>query len=256
MIGKRLGLAAAAAMVSWGAAAEDGDVLVNDDGIPEIVVYGDVEEARRIVLEELAEQGFTDVVDKGDYLRIRNQQNWKGEIRLYDDGWVDMKRQPVRVMVPEVAGLPTPVVALGCLVVPTGCVRIGGQVISRNKWSSQQSRTLGAIAPELQDLADLIADRETEQHLRALPSQLEALWSTGRPLVGEGQLDGVEGRKQALLAFFESRAETVWGDRIRAEVERYIAERVQASSTPFTEHEIAAFNQGRSCARELVIVGR
>lgn len=237
----------AALALAQEAPAEDDDHVV--------IVYGDhlVEQARRRLLEDLAWEGYTEVEDRGDHLRVRHPAAWKGEILLYDDGWIRMKRQPLQVVAPEVpwAEENTPLAWATCVVYPPACIRAGGITVGRRKWMAQQHRTLQSVQPDLAALGDRVADRHVEQTVNDLPTRLEALWLEGVPLDGVVPLETPEERKAALLAFWDSRTDTIWGDRVRLAVEAFVRSEVQGTPDAFTVEEVAAFNAARTSARAL-----
>lgn len=246
----------------WGAAvarAEDRESpppvsASGDPAIPEIVVHGDllVEQARREMIHSLQQQGFTRVQRMDGYVRLRNEAAWAGEVRIYDDGWVTMKRQPVRIEAPNIRGIPKPLAWATCLVIPTGCIRAGGPLLSKRKWMGVEQRTLDSIQTDITVYGDRIADVATESTVNALPDRLAALWNSGTPLMpDERPAVNYDERKAALLEYWDSRTETVWGDRVRDAVEAFLRAEVQTSEHAFTEAEIAAFNAKRSVQREL-----
>ena len=100
---------------------------------------------------------------------------------------------------------------------------------------------------------DRVADRETDRTVNELPDQLIALWEQGEPLEGQATLDSFEQRRAALLAFWDSRTDTEWGDTVRQAVEAFILAEVQTSDHPFSKHDVRRFNTGRVATRELVL---
>lgn len=218
-----------------------------------IVVYGDllVERARQALITDLKEQGFTEIIDKGDYLIMRNQQAWKGDVIVHDDGWVRMKRQPAQIESPEFsyAKKGSAVAWAHCLIIPTLCMRVGGPVLSRRKWLGVTEETMGEIAPDAVVYGDRVADRRIEDVTDALPDALIELWEHGTPLKDGPVLATADERKAAILAYWESRTDTIWGDRVRAVIDAFIRGEVQHSDTPFSDAEIAAFNERRHCER-------
>ena len=241
-------------------AVADGEVEAGrtDDGVEEIVVHGDilVEQARKQLMHDLQEEGYTDVEDMGDYVRMRHEEAWKGEVRVYDDGWIHVKRQPVRVQSRDLpwAEEGSPLAWASCALYPPMCLRTGGAMVGRRKWMGVQGRTLAAIDEDAQVLGDRVADASLDDRINQLPERLYALWDEGVPLSGEAALTTPEARKQAILDYWDSRTDTIWGDRVRVAVEAFVRAEVQTSATPFTEAEIALFNAGRHCTRELDLV--
>ena len=227
-----------------------------ETAIPEIVVHGDllVERARREMIHNLQQQGFTRVQRMEGYVRLRNEAAWAGEVRIYDDGWVTMKRQPIRIEAPDIRGIPKPLAWATCLLIPTGCIRAGGPLLGKRKWMGVEERTLDSIQTDITVYGDRIADVATESTVNALPERLAALWNRGTPLMPDERPAGnVEERKAALLDYWDSRTETVWGDRVRDAVESFVLAEVQTSEHAFTDAEIAAFNERRSVQRALLL---
>ncbi len=235
-------------------AAPEPEVRRNAEGIQEIVVYGDamVDKARRQLVYDLQQRGFTDIEDKGDYVRLRNEQAWKGEIELYDDGWIRMKRQPVHIESPDLpfAEEGSALAWASCVLYPPMCIKVGGQILSRRRWLGVQENTLDGVQDDTQVLGDSVADSAVEDRVNELPARLEALWTQGAPIqTGGAPLPTMGDRKAAILAYWDSRTDTVWGDRVRVAVEAFLRAEVQSSPWAFTAEEVATFNAGRSCER-------
>ncbi len=222
----------------------------------EIVVYADyvVEQARREVVQDLKQEGYTVTIERDDVTIYRHPDPWKGDVHMHDDGWMVIRRQPLQFRPPN-AGSAKQASAgswLYCIWVPA-CVKVGGVVVSKRKFDAQRGRTYGSAMPEVRDWGDRIADRATKERTDELPDHLEDLWNHGQPLPGRGgkTLTTVAERKEALLDFWNSRADNTWGDRVRVTVEGFMRGVVQYSDDPFTKAEIAAFNAQRNCARVL-----
>lgn len=231
------------------AAQEDGTV-------DEIWVYGDyvVEMAKEEVIDQLQSEGYTGVIKKDDHVVYRHPAPWKGDVKIYDDGWLIIDRQPVqfRPAGATTAGDAKPLGWLGCVWLPS-CIHPGGLVVSKRKFDAQRGRTYESAWPEISDWSDKIADRETDKRVEALPLRLEALWFEGVPLEGQGgtTFSTAAERKTALLDFWDSRTDTVWGDRVRIGVEAFMRGVVQHDDNRFTQAEVASFNARRHCEREL-----
>jgi hypothetical protein len=244
---------------AWAYAQEPGWTVLSPvspeaENIEQMVVIGDplVDQARRELIHQLEQQGFTRAERVDGYLRLRNEAAWMGEVRIYDDGWVMMKRQPVRVEAPDLGNVPEPLAWATCLVVPTGCVRLGGPMLSKRRWLGVQERTLESLKPALTGYSDRVADAATDDTLEKLPQRLEALWERGEPLnAAERPAATYAERKSALLEYWDSRTDTVWGDRVRATVETFVRAEVQTSEHAFSGEEIAHFNEQRRAQREL-----
>jgi hypothetical protein len=232
-----------------------------DDDSLEVVVYGEhlVNQARAKLAKDLRQQGFDQVIRRDGATTYRHSALWKGEIAVYDDGWIRMKRQPVQFKPP--AGLPlipsgSKLAWVSCVIVPL-CVRAGGQTVSRTKMLSQRRRTLRNIEPRARVYGDRVADLHVDQTLATLPDRLMALWEDGAPFTPpvEGTLSPdlrtPDARRRVILDYWESRTDTRWGSRVRAAIEAFIREEIQYSPFPYTDVEVAAFNKRRTCEPEL-----
>ncbi len=216
-----------------------------DEAPEEVIVYGEllVEQARQAVVEELQELGYdAEVLDRGDHVVYRHAAPWQGEVVLYDDGWMRVKRQPLRVEGREVpwAREGTAVAWAGCLVYPWACLRINGAMIGERKWRGVENRTVDRIQPRVETWGDRVADLAVERKSNALPDLLQVLWDEGRPLEPGPVLGTHEARRRAILDYWASRTETVWGDHVRATVESFCRGVVQRSEFPFTVEELAS----------------
>jgi hypothetical protein len=216
-------------------------------------VYDDlvVELARQQVMEQLVAEGYSIERDRDGYTIMRHPSPWKGEVRLYDDGWVRIQRQPIQLK-PFLGEPGSPLATIGCTLLLPLCVRPGGQLVGRRKLQAVKSEVIGSIDPAVDVWGDRIADRETGDRVEGLSEQLEALWDEGRPLYpGADPYPTYDERRTAILAYWESRTDTVWGDRVRLTVEAFLREVVQHSDHALTEAEIADFNASRRCERAL-----
>jgi hypothetical protein len=221
-----------------------------DDTSVEVTVYGEVlvEQARQEVVHELADLGYdAEVLDRGDRVVYRHAAPWKGEVVLFDDGYMQVKRQPLRVEGREVpwADANTPVAWAGCLVYPWACVRVNGALYSQRRWRQVEDQTVRRVQPRAETWGDRVADLAVDRKVEDLPERLEALWASGTPVDGGAPLATPAERRAALLAYWGSRTETPWGETVRRSVESFCRAVVQRSEHPFTDAELEAFNTGR-----------
>ena len=246
---------AALLAIALAAAQSPDDEFVSE----ELFVYGElrVEQARQQVIANLEKQGFTVTRDKGDHVLMRHESPWRGDVLLYDDGWMRVKRQPVRIEGREMpwAERNTALAWMGCVVWVPLCIRPAGQTQSGNKWGGHRAGVVQRLDVDMDVFGDRVADLAVDRQLETLPERLEALWRDGRPLEGEGVLQTPAARRRALLGFWESRVENAWGDRVRESVEGFIRGVVQHSEHPFSTDEVAQFNARTSAERPLRIDG-
>ena len=253
MVGPRCAMAAegepapATASDEAGEEEDDDDVFVAD----EITVYAEerVQRARSAVEEQIGRMGYEEEVTRvGDRTVYRHASPWKGEVVLHDDGWTIVRRQPLRV---EGRKMPwtkanTPVAWAGCFLYPWFCVRTGGTLIGRNKWRAVEGRTVEGMQPQVRNWGERIADLATARKVSDLPERLEALWTEGVPLDGGAErIDAMAERRAALLRFWGTRTDTVWGEQVRRAVASFCRGVVQDSDHPFTAEEVDAFNATR-----------
>ena len=251
-------LAASVSEVAWAVDESPVEAAPIEDDVfdEEIVVEGELRvlQARRAVEHELKMRGYQPEKRKKNYILFRHPADWKGEIRLYNDGWVRMKRQPIQFTVPQIPqlGKAAPIGAFLCVVAPHACVKYRGQTVSKRKFMGQKVRTMDGLRPQVEAYASAVSDFETNKRISDLPQRLESLWLGGVPLKrGSVELTSPQDKKAALLRFWESRTENRWGMQVRATVEIFIREVVQYSNTPYTSEEIQRFNATRKCETAL-----
>lgn len=222
-----------------------------DDGAAiEVIVYEQllVEQARQKVYDDLLQAGYTERVRKDDKTIFRHPDPWKAEVHVYDDGWMRVKRQKVQVEGREMpwAERNTPLAWAGCIIWSPLCIRPGGQTLGKKKHRNNEDRIVRWAQGDVEDWGERIADLAVKQKVDGLPQALEALWTDGIPLEGDGPpLATAHERRLALMTYWASRTDTVWGERVRDAVESFCRGVVQSSDTPFSPEEIRAFNEAR-----------
>jgi hypothetical protein len=213
----------------------------------EVIVYGEmlVEQAKAAVVQQLQEMGYdAEVVDQGDRVVYRHANGWYGEVVLYDDGWMQVKRQAMRVEGHQMpwAKRNSPGAWAGCVIWPWLCLRIGGATYGERKWRSRETMTVDALQTKVQDYGDRLADLATNRRVEALPDRLTELWEQGHPLVADRPpLATPAERRRALFEYWVSRTDTPWGLEVQEAVEAFCRGVVQHSEAPFTEAELAEF---------------
>jgi hypothetical protein len=230
----------------------------------EVVVYGEllVEQARQQLEDDLREAGYARAKVKEDRVIYRHPSVWKGEVHVYEDGWFRTRRQRLKFEAIEVpwAENGSPLAIAGCVVYSFLCFRPGGVLISERKFRAQETRIVEHIHEDAEVWAERISDLATDRKVEDLPDAFEDLWSLGAPLMGGEHLATMTDRRMALLAYWDSRTDTPWGETVRQAVEAFCRGVVQHSHDPFTDAEIAEFNERRRAIRpfslEKPIVGR
>lgn len=212
----------------------------------EVIVYGQLQvaKARAAVVKQLEDMGYDgEVIDRGNAVVYRHADSWKGEVVLYDDGWVQVKRQPLYVEGHQMpwAKRNTPLAWAGCVIWPWLCVRTGGALYGERKWRQVEDDSVYTLDPKVRNLADKIADLATDTTVDRLPDRLEALWGRGEPLVaGAPALPTLAERRRAIFDFWASRTETPWGEEVRDAVEAFCFGVIQQSDDPYTPQELDA----------------
>lgn len=215
-----------------------------EDDPQTVIVYSEflAEQARKKVMQEAQDMGYTKVIERGDRVLLRHELPWKGDVVLHDDGRMEFKRQPVRFQPPFNPDKPAS--WLACVLVPI-CIRPGGQIVSPRKLHGYERDVFETLSDEVTDWNDRIADAATERKADGLPLRLEALWAEGTALDGSTQLTTFEQRKSAILDYWDTRTETDWGDRVRSTVESFVRGVVMQGDHPYTRAEVAAFDARR-----------
>jgi len=225
------------------------------DAAIEVVVYGEmlVEQARQQLEKDLAEAGYKKGKVKDDRVIYRHDSVWKGEVHVYDDGWYRTKRQKVKFEAIEVpwAEKGSPLAVAGCVIYSPMCFRPGGALIGQRKFRSHETRVVQHINHDAEEWAERISDLAVDRKVEHLPARLEDLWANGTPLeIGGGEpIETMGARRQAIFEFWDSRTDTPWGEVVRRAVEAFCRGVVQHSEDPFTDAEIAAFNDRRHAIR-------
>lgn len=220
----------------------------------EIIVFGELDVARKRqeVIRDLRALGYQPGKRKDGYTQFRPLDPWKPTVRVYDDGFLVIKRSPVRWQAP---GDPNkPLNNLWCLPPFTPmCVRVGGQVVSKRKLQPQKARVAGALEPGMRAWREAISSNAMAERLGVdVPDQLDRLWRNGVGFDGE-RVPLPEDRRAALLAFWSSRTCTPEGDAVREAVRLYLEYEVQESAHPVTEAERQGAVAACACAADLVL---
>lgn len=218
----------------------------------EVIVWGEelVKRRRAEVIDDAEEAGYTRKVHKDDRLVLQHEMPWKGQLELFHDGRVELRRQPLRFEPPFAKK--TPLTWMSCIIVPL-CVRVGGQTVSATRFRGYERRALAAVEPETMAWNEAISDLAIDRKVNNLPDALEALWTTGRDLTSDAILDDMGDRRASLFAFWDSRTENEWGNRVRRAVEAFIRAEVQSSTDPFSPAELDAFNARRASQQEFTL---
>jgi hypothetical protein len=218
----------------------DGDPAVNE----EIVVVGDgsVAAARERLVGAFEDAGWRVHAERKDGTLVfkHARDGWKGAFLVGPEGSVRTRR-PVAYV--QAGSIFPPVIAANFLP-------------SQKKLKGPRQRTLEAVEPRLEDLADARA-REAEDAVAAdLIARLDRLWTTGEPLDGGPPLPDPATRRRAALDAWASRTESPAGRRMMDRIALWIDETIQRSPHPLTDDEIRAAEDRRSDGHPLRLRGR
>lgn len=228
-------------------AADEAGVAVPSEEV--IVISEAVEQARAEVVREVESLGYTIRKEKDGRTVLRNEVPYKGKVVVFDDGRLETHRTGFRGR--KVEPLPGTRVRpyFLCIVAPTYCLSAGSWYVAPEKWRATEDAVVDQTAAAMEVWSDRIAEAALVEKLEALPGRLEALWAEGAPLDGGPPLDTYAVRRAALLDFWDSRTDTVWGRQVQAQVESFVRAVVQASDEPYTDDEKALFEAHRRSAR-------
>jgi len=244
------GRAAAQEAADPGAGQGDEQAETAEDTPDEqIIVIGRREIARRRaeIDRDLKKLGYA-ARDRGDVTVYRPDVYWHPSVWVYDDGFVVVKRSPVRFE-PPIEGS-SPLRYLACLPPFTPmCVRLAGQTINKRKLEPQKAEVVYAIQPEVRAWQEALAHQATSVRVgQEVPALLVGTWERGEPMdPGGPTLPTPVDRRRAILTFWATRADTEEGSAVRAVVSDFVRYVVQESDTPATPAEIGAAEAMCAC---------
>lgn len=234
--------------------SDETEDLVEDKGVVEILVFGEMEIARRrrAVNNKLRSEGYTEKKKKRDGTAVwRPETPWKPSVEVHNDGFVVMKRSPVRFD-SYIKGK-SPARWIGCI--PpfiVMCVRIGGQVVSKTKLDAQKDRVATSMDSEVDAWTEAVTANAMKNRIEVtLPAAMERTWTTGAPFEGGSPLDTPADRRAALLDFWATRACNPEGLAVRMAVENFLEYQVQSSAHPVLKAEQDAANKRQACGGTL-----
>ena len=214
-------------------------------------------ESRRSELEaDLRDLGYREAKTKDGRTIFRPEVNWHPTVIIHDEGFVVLKRSPVRFE-PWVEGR-TKLVWLSCLPPFTPmCLRLSGQLVSPRKLTPKKGTVVGAIDPKVRRWRAAVVSSAMGRRLNEdIPDMLESIWTLG---VMPGEDDAAPmsypERRASLLAFWSGRACTPEGAAAQALTVDFINYIVQDSTHPVTAEELAQANTESYCQLTLVLDG-
>lgn len=232
---------------------EEGDDAGENE---EMIIYGELEERRRrqALEQDLLDLGYTRKKRKDGQTIYRPEVAWHPTVIIDDDGYVIMKRSPVRFE-PWVAGR-TNLRWISC--VPPFiimCIKPSGQLVSPRKLTPKKQYVAENIHPELTAWRAVVVSNAMNRRLgEEIPDMLEAIWLEGTPMTaGAPKLESYADRRGAILEFWSSRACTPEGAEARGVTADFVRYVIQLSEHPVTEEELTQANARSYCEDTLVL---
>ena len=217
-------------------------------GEVEIIAVPAVAKARDELIQQLRAEGYTRSIRRdGETVYLHNLP-YHPQVVLHDEGWIEVRRAPVRVHAPgkRFADEGSPAAYLWCLLAPPLCISPGGLVISKKKLDPLKAEVYDSTHDEVRRLNDAVAGAAMDTRIgRDIPAQMEAIW-------GDSAIPPEE-RRRRLLDLWDSRTDTPEGEAVRQAIEAFMNGVVQRSAAPFTAAELAAFEQRRTAPRPLAL---
>lgn len=217
------------------------------------------------------DQGYHVLRRTGDATIFRSDTDWKPDLVLHDDGFLEWRRQPPMLVTPKQFIEDGPAQAMARMILAEGGARSDadevilkqaagsgfgvavplpeGQVgtvklLSTAGWSAEPKKVkaaagdvMDALREELHDLNEARAALAGEVRAAQVPDELLAIWR------GPGT---VQERHQRLYTFWDSRTDTPQGQAVREAARAFLVGVVQASADPITPDELAALNATRT----------
>jgi hypothetical protein len=210
----------------------------------EITVWGRlaIQQARDEVVDQIEELGYREVRRRNGETMFRGRY---AKVTFFDDGRLQIGRVVAGLAPPprEVTE-PPPRPGLPQRTAPmeTGAGPWFWALPSKAKIDPLREEILQATRDEVQAYVEVMRRTALEEMLQGLPDRLDRLWTEGAPLSGQGApIEGMDARREAGLAFWASRTDTVEGRRAAEVVESWLSAVVQASEHPITAEERAKF---------------
>jgi hypothetical protein len=227
----------------------------------EIIVHSQtVIAAKKKALEnKLRRIGYKKFIRKKGRTVVRHARSYRPAVVLDDDGWIYLKRSPVRFEPPgKAAERSSKLKYLWCLPPFTvACVRIGGQLVSRRRLQSYKNKVASRSRSYVKDWQNAIVSHAMDQRLNTdIPNMLDLIWTQGLTRANDSLvIESKKERRTAILQFWANRTCIKEGDQARAVARDFILYEIQASEHPATASEINAVNTAQRCpnARPLPI---
>lgn len=206
---------------------------------------GTVAESRAELEASLRELGYGNRRQRGDWSVYVSEVPWYPQVMVHKSGYMRIKRRPLHFRLPELAdwgGAEKPLEVALCLIQPTSCIRFQGLLVSKRRLRHKQEEVVNRTRSQVAGFQDSLANAALSERLAGMNELLLTLWRDGVHPHFEQPLTDMKSRREALVALWREPADNAWGDRVRAHIEVFVDDVVQASETPYTQAEIDAAN--------------
>ena len=218
----------------------------------ETIIVEDERVARtREELEQaILDHGYTIKRAEDGQVVYRPDVAWHPTIVVDDDGFVILRRSPVRFSTPPTLDTGSRALMWAfCPILWHLCVHAGGQVVSKSKLDGKKGAANAATNEQRVAWDDALHDRGQARRMADLPAALDQLWSEGTLIDAPGAppLATPPERKAALVAFWATRADTPEGEEVRALVRDFLLYEVSQSPWPVTDADRALARKECRC---------
>ena len=221
-----------------------------DEANEEMIVLGQLQVARtrQMVVTKLQRMGYAEVKRKNGRSILRHRAAYKPTVILDDDGWVSLKRSPLKIDPPGKKS--NKLRYLWCLppfTITPACIKPGGQLISRRKLSGHKERVVKQITPYLREWKGAVITHSMDARLsKEIPDLLDEIWEQGQ--AGDGPfLESHAQRRAAIFDFWANRSCVKEGGLAREVARDFIVEIIQNSATPASRSELRKTNKLQRC---------
>jgi len=213
-----------------------------------------VAEKRRELEGALDALGYGEKKRRGEWSIYLAEAPWYPKVMVHDSGFMVIKRRGVHFKLPEIAdwgGLEKPLELAICIVQPTSCIRVHGLLTSKRRLRWKEQEVVDSTRKQMSAFQDALADAALAERIAGLVEVLNSLWRDGVQPDSEEILVTPESKRKALVELWKAPASNRWGDTMRAHIEIFIDDVVQASEAPFLSQEIERANRERRSERIL-----
>jgi len=200
---------------------------------------------------KLKRLGYKKFIRKKGRTIVRHDIAYRPTVMLDDDGWIDIRRSPIRFEPPgKAAERQSKLRYLWCLPPFTVmCVRVGGQTVSRRRMMTYKRRIGNRSRSYVRDWQEAIIGHAMDQRLTIdIPNMLDSIWTNGQTDGDDGPyLGSHKERRETIMHFWSNRSCIKEGAQAREVVRDFIVHEIQASNHPAGPDEIAQANASQRC---------